>query len=1450
MHKDSTNKNAVSQEKSEKSTAEKSSFDLSAKLAEEVYRPNELPAPAFKVDQSSVSEHIPAAKLTDGVIDFTPVGSLKTPAETVGVARTQQFLLYDAASMRGTAGIDKNAQRKREIPSVRDIAPRQVFPVPREKPRIEKPNLQQFVVEKPNPQQLADHRAVSLAAVIQERSNLVFGRNNSIVERDFRDTLAISTKEEIDAIDKSYRAKFSRGIEDAIAKSSLSDTSKAAAKILLNGSDRRKDSDNLKLSEIALNHQNLDLFKEALRDISPVGRAQFLDEHGKERILKAFGGVLGGDTQASRHALDFAMYGKLDVATEINGNIGKVGWTQNDRGIELALLSGNVTLRDRQLYAIGRKLFEGKDAGLLSEDLKKDAQEFHSRVRAVLVKAGDKTAVERWENLLITGKEGFVSSLSRHAGWWNSSVDEIRKDINGISEQTWLDAKAHPERREELERMLSTIKGPSEVRELLDTYDKKLKPGSWDDARTIGRSVFDKLSEALHWNGADHTGALAAVRELSRQEQKQYRENLDFRTRLDQAVRDTLGSGVAQQAAAQVLDNIRQGKEPELDIISKLRLSAQYSFNSEQAVRDLNSAFQSDPKLRERFLNPRSDQDRKFAQDLKVAARVALGLSFNDFGRPLFENGKLPLEQLMKLNRGLISDNVQEAAKDVLSASPEEKERLRSDSGYRQQVLGFMRQEQQKIVLLALEQGELKAEDKIRASVLGWGGSSNILSTLASLKTPAEVAAVIGAYQKKFGNDSKNPDSAIEKDLRAKLNTDDYASAERIFNVKHPLELQYDAVRKDVYNARSGLTAWASDRVFGSGTGAQLDNGLSLLHRQYSDYKKFSRVLSDAQAAKAQTQIAKQVEFTQDLVENHLDARNTITEYTSAAAVIGAATLTAPFTGGTSYAGAAGILAAEGAAVNVGTKVLLSDNYRLTAGQVGYDAAIGGIGAIPFSAASRVANTIAGTTPGFVNGARQFIVDQAPNIRVGAISGGTTSGADAAFRIDPAEGLTTNFNKVAQAATLGTVLGSAAPIAFSAGGKIVGDGINRGYEAVKPIVLRSKGEMLPPVVYPGPAQLDPAANRNSDVGTPKRAKHEEPVTEIPPGHPTQVDEPITAITELPSHRAPREEQTTLIQTLQPKRLNSGDQPTSLYKDTPAPPSGRVEILDPVSAGEDVHEQWRQVVIDNQKFVLSTRDNARGWFYPKYDFDAPSYDVKVHIFSPSAGTTEQIARDLGSVNDALLPELFNPHSRLHQLIATFKTADPVAVDPGERRAFRPNATGQNSKLFTIFPKEGVDAFQVQMEVDRILSEKGLGFRNPATPGVADIIGGASNRVGIVREYAPQAELINIPGQAVALHPSIIAGLKQHLNIPPTEWITDAQLRQLEIDLKLLPNSVGYTRSGGLGLKLKVEDTKWEATPGKYYINERNSWDLETNIVDRKAYYLLAKEAGVDPAKLSY
>lgn len=757
------------------------------------------------------------------------------------------------------------------------------------------------------------------------------GRSNSIIEKDLRDSLRTTNAEQVKQISAEYQERHGKPLAQAIAQDqNLTATTKEALMIYLKGNDKRAPEDFTKLTAAALKAEDLQFFKEVMKDASPQERQAFVANGGDKQMRAAWS---GSDLAQAR---DFSVDGKLSAATQVKENTGTV-W-DNNKGIELAL--SRMTDSERSDYRIGRQL-SGDNTPLGAQDSerlkamspaeKASATGQYHTLRTSLEAAGNATELARWESMINVRGGSIAATLDQHRGsLWNDSAADIGTSIESMSKKDWEAAKNNPAARKELELMLDSLNQSEKDKQgLLKIFDLKMNAKTYEESVDSGKvSVVDRMDEKWHFYRNDQGAMLEAVSGMSKEDRERYKTDTKFKAELDQKV-DSYMSGQARDEAQKILKAVELGDKPVSTIVTKLAQHAANAFVDEaKAVRDIRDAFNVDPTLRSRINEPKTDADRVFAADFKKAGEQALGKDmYQEYVGELLKTGSISADKMTKLSKGTFSDDEETTYEDIAKAPKQERDRLLNDIAYQNTALDHLNGDERKVALAAAEQGEYRSEDKIRALVLGFGGGRDIVEQLKQVPTE-QLNQLKSDYARKYG-------TSFESDLMAKLSGQEMAEARRVLTADKSLVERVDIARDESYSTRSGVGAGFADWV--SATGKQSDDALDQMLQTAAEANRKGEMASPEQMKHMLDDFA-------SAIDNHRETKSAAADYTADALIAGAAIASVIATGGTDLPLVAAMLAAGGAATKVGSKaVLMGSDYDFKLGTVAKDASIGAL---------------------------------------------------------------------------------------------------------------------------------------------------------------------------------------------------------------------------------------------------------------------------------------------------------------------------------------------------------------------------------------------------------------------------------------------------------------------------------------------------------------------------
>lgn len=774
--------------------------------------------------------------------------------------------------------------------------------------------------------------AARLNTALLEHGEYWGARSDGNVEKDIRITLSTLTSDQVKEEMTKFEERYGKSFKEAVLDNpDISRETKEAVEIYLKGTDQRTDGDTGKLAQTALATRNLDMFQEVFSTASPGARSAFMESGGEDKILKAFGTPYATeyDTEVyylpnedTRHALDYARGGGLELETKIKANTGVL--MDNEDAIELAL--DGMSAKEKASYLNGRDLSErsgsqSESVAELSPSEKQDLAYFN-KIRNALEGAGNDRELAVWEDRIEHGKDGsLVTKLAAHGGIIDDGMNDVLGTIEDMSEQDWKRLKEDKDFHKEVTGVLKIDLSKSEMSRAEALLKAKMEAGDFESSKLIRRDVFDALADSS--TGEE---VIENLKKMTPNEQERYRTDDDFRHQLDRKVEGSAFLPAHRQAADSIMETIKQGKPPENDIVAKIFMhSAKGDRDAREVVVDLKEAIQKDPGIVEAY---RTDPEyrRKFDEAVNGAVLPA---DRDKYIKPLLNGERLPFQTQAQLYDGIIDDEsgLYEAIK---RGSQEDWNEIVADPD---KVLGFLGEDYREIAVnIAKQGGKLQPEDEMRIAMLGAGTDEAALKRLSRDLTPEIARAFVEKYDADaLGDMLEETGGSDKQEIILEARPAPANSTELLFDVLDRTTTSVD-----------GIGEAMADGVDGTG-----DMSKDLLHRlaaSVAETNKGGKALTKEELVKIEEQFKEGIKL---YGESEEFAANTAID-------AGLITL-AVATGGVGSIAAAAYWTAGGALAKVGTKaIILGNDYDFGSADVVTDLATGAI------------DTGVGTAPQFV----------------------------------------------------------------------------------------------------------------------------------------------------------------------------------------------------------------------------------------------------------------------------------------------------------------------------------------------------------------------------------------------------------------------------------------------------------------------------------------------------
>jgi len=264
-----------------------------------------------------------------------------------------------------------------------------------------------------------------------------------------------------------------------------------------------------------------------------------------------------------------------------------------------------------------------------------------------------------------------------------------------------------------------------------------------------------------------------------------------------------------------------------------------------------------------------------------------------------------------------------------------------------------------------------------------------------------------------------------------------------------------------------------------------------------------------------------------------------------------------------------------------------------------------------------------------------------------------------------------------------------------------------------------------------------------------------------------------------------------------------------------------------TAGGDKAYVYRE---GNNQVVLKFED---GWQHPKgIAFPRGDATANVHVRVDSTP-------DMINVHPVVVDALINDPV-LKPLVADWQSQDIVQAINGTLLG-----KGESSKGFVIYPKNEEATQPIADRLSIILAQKTSALITPVAQGRTTAAVGDTNRVTVTRE-ALQSSVDSSPAQPVAkLDESLSAAIKTRLAVKAGEQPTDAQLKDVETSTGLQSGLLGIDSQGALVMKVSASPDSDNYAGGVYLPDTGSKDQARGDYTDRRAYYELARDHGLEP-----
>ncbi len=609
-----------------------------------------------------------------------------------------------------------------------------------------------------------------------------FGKTDNARNKAVRDKLASMSAKDIEAADKESVSRYKCSFSVLLHQVKLDDHTKSTLSVYLKGSDHRSEADVLALTDVALEARNLDMLREAMRGAPEDLRRAFMEPVGIKRLYDAFstvGDVVYDDpnlvssykfkaqprslvfSTQFNNAIDIIENGGFSTGRIVELNSTLIG--DNEKAIETALFQMND--EERKSYAEGKRLSRSSDPAIRSS-AETGSLNVYERLNGALRGAGNATEMLMWEDQIEFKGGSLITELGRHNGFFmDSPMDDVLATIENVKEEDWNRLKNDANYRKRVEAVLRTYLSSNESERATDLIDTLVAPSEYKAARESGRrSVLDVIKDSSNrgflWLDTKEDSIWNAIETMSEKEKERYRSDEKFKHNVDAALMTALGEGAEQEIAFSMLELVQHNEKPERTILEKLaRYATHFSVDEAQVVAEVEDAFRKNPELHERIKNPKNFDESKFAGKFIEHLKGALGSGdFSRYGETLIENGYLPLEQRIQINKGIINLNETSLLRSLTTLSEKDLVALQQSSEsqpnkLRRQLFSQLTDDEQELAMAVIDQKTFNPEDRLRAFVLGVGENKQELFTMMKQTAPEKRKEILQRYADKYGED-------------------------------------------------------------------------------------------------------------------------------------------------------------------------------------------------------------------------------------------------------------------------------------------------------------------------------------------------------------------------------------------------------------------------------------------------------------------------------------------------------------------------------------------------------------------------------------------------------------------------------------------------------------------------------------------------------------------------
>lgn len=595
-------------------------------------------------------------------------------------------------------------------------------------------------------------------------------------ERVLRETLGTLNSQAILHVDTEYQRTYGQSLAQAFAAATaeggLSVATLAALNIYLRGSERRSQSDVLQLAEIAVQHRDIGMVREAFRGSRQDVRDAFSAVGGMQQLEAAFSG------DELRFAREFATDGRLSLGTRLAANIRTpVGNSAINNFLsyrqQIDYVLTHLEPAERLEFGAGRELARAGREQAHLHGSEATAYRTYASAYEQLSRIGDAADIARWEDKVLTGGS-LISALveTRQPG---GGYDRARllSQIENISGADWrrlagrsveYPAGASPSYKDEVMNALRQFVGDErDLQAADDLLTQQLRADSYQEARqNARRNLLSALRDATAANGAPNWERIYdSLQNMSSTDVQRYQSDSAYRAQVNNYLSGLVPGHIPNTyvlVAQRFLGRVAEGRyaeretggAPKLDGFESVWLDWVQPPSSEKAIADLQRAFSEDPRLIAYLQEPANADTLDMFRTVAVRAVAEHGANAGraEALRTLFETGIVPLELRVQ-----IAPNHAGVYEALAHISEGERQHLQTDESYRNHVYGqaALSSEGQLIANNIVNQRRQLPEDLLRGFVLNDGTDFAEIRQIIARLSAEQIAAMKQAYDAKYG---------------------------------------------------------------------------------------------------------------------------------------------------------------------------------------------------------------------------------------------------------------------------------------------------------------------------------------------------------------------------------------------------------------------------------------------------------------------------------------------------------------------------------------------------------------------------------------------------------------------------------------------------------------------------------------------------------------------------